>query len=407
MLLIRRLKSGERYNIRDFLIAYFYWIMIVAYLVDLFLVRIQISAVCALLILLIVILDLSKSGWRISFSAITMYFVWMVTSGAICYLNQYPMVLYFQGLAYMAFPVLLFFVHKENVEIIYRKYINALFFSLLIAFVMYLWAPSFYGEYLYYHGYLGRPDRAWIQTSLQGLYGITMLSSFSAICSIFFFIEWLYQPKFGNLIRFAISIFALIISGRRSAVAGGLLIIIIILIRYLRSSGRVSIKQAIVIGIAVIGLLISFSLNWSVLSVWVKRMTGLSIAVAERKDNWIEVFEALGSKIIIGQGLGTTGHNAQAYGYVGVYDSSYMLILAELGIVGSIIFLVGLASRIGRFFRISNSNRSWFSFYVVILFFIQAIGSNVWEFPVLSSFFWFSLSTLVNRKSSDLNALQG
>ena len=176
--------SSNKQRTTDCLMKNFYWIMIAAYLVDLFFIRIPISAVCAILILIITAIFLYKRRGMIPIKPVSFYFIWMLLSCGLCVLNKLPLVLFVQGVAYTAVPVLLYFVPKKDPEGITSHYIAALFASIIIAYVLFAWAPGFYGEYLVYHGHLGRPDKAWIQSALNGLYGITMLSSFAAICSI-------------------------------------------------------------------------------------------------------------------------------------------------------------------------------------------------------------------------------
>ncbi len=382
------------------MLANFYWIMIAAYLVDLFVFRVPISAVCSLLIILVFVLDLIASRGRILLDATALYFLWMIVSGFFAIAYGFPMILFIQAVAYMAIPVIMYSVKKHNIAELYKRYMGAILASIMIAILMYYCAPDFYGRYLLYHHYQSGSSRDYIRLSMQGLYGITMLASFSAICSIYFFGKWLEKPQLRSLLKFGLALFTLVFTGRRSAVAGGLLLIIVIVIRYFHLRRKFGIKQVFVISFVVIVLIISIVANYEVVSFWIKRMTGLSLAISERNSNWIEVFESLGSRIILGQGLGTAGHNAGAMGYLGAFDSSYVLLISELGIVGLLVFLLCLVKSFYRFFMVKHNERNWFALYIVVLFLIQAIGSNVWEFPVLASLFWFSLSAMSVSKNA-------
>lgn len=99
--------------------------------------------------------------------------------------------------------------------------------------------------------------------------------------------------------------------------------------------------------------------------------------------------------IILGSGVGTGGAGARRLGFPAVSDSNYMLILFELGIVGSLVFIIMIVKTLG---RVAKNFRYLFAEgSIVVCYLIAMIGSNALSFSLFSPLFWFALGRIWNN----------
>ena len=388
---MKRLLNRNRF--RNFLAENYYWMVILGYLIALEGNGFSVVILSGLLLIILFLLNFSK--W-VKIDFVSIYFIYLIVSLVMYIENERPISLYITSVAYILLPIVMYMIPKENGSMVMRRAMNAVFFSLLVAVVLYIWAPEFYAEYLYSRSLIGKPDVLWIRPSLiQGLYGITTIGTFGTCCALYFFAQIVEKKRY-SAVKFIICVLIVLFAQRRSAIAAlgvGLILENIILCRHGKIKKRF-LAIAIFTGIALF-VLLSFHSSFSSLVI---RVISVREAVLERAGNWRENINGLGVEMIWGKGLGSYGHLAGAIGYKGVFDSQYVLMLVENGIIGILLFFLSVCMAFRRFS--GRYCESCVPMLIVVVFLIQCIGSNVLEMPLPATLFWFSLSYM--QKSSAL-----
>ena len=133
------------------------------------------------------------------------------------------------------------------------------------------------------------------------------------------------------------------------------------------------------------------------------RLMGMGEEYARRSSgNWYFLLKRLKGSFLLGNGIGSMGHSAIEYNQSlqlgGVYDGNYALIIAESGIVGFGLFIWGIVDCFIRFWK--NKSKNYVAVFIVIIFILVAVGSNVWEFPLIAPLFWYSLSVMRMKKDA-------
>lgn len=376
-----------------FVLNNFYFLILVGYLISVIFLDFSIGYYIGLLLLVIAFFLISKK--QLKFSLPLIFLLIQLLSGLFYITNGMPLSLYIRGVLYCSLPILFSFVESGDIKKTMIKNVVAIFLSIVIGYILNYLTPSQFGKYLVYHSYSFYNDVSIIKSVFNGLYGVTMVASFSAICGLCFYFFWLYKKKIVYFLLFALSIVFLVIAARRSATAGFIVIFaignIFLFIKEKQYRKRIAIVSLLTL---FAGLIVFLRYNDTILSFF-ERNFGFTNAASERSQNWVDNLNNIGSYLLFGKGLGSSGHLAYEMGYLSIHDNSYLFILMETGIVGLFVFALVVLSAF-KFF-ICNRNKTitdYVSLAIILLFLIQAIGSNVFEFPVLSCLFWFSYSIL-------------
>lgn len=306
----------------------------------------------------------------------------------------YSFSLYFRGVIYSLLPISFFFIQVTDLEKLYKWIFNALLVCLIIGYIFYLTVPNSYVTFLYNGGHIGGLYKDLANRNMQGLFGLTITGSFSCCCVLYFFSQWIVNKKWFDFFKGAFCIYLLFIVGRRSAIAACLILLIICNIVYYHKFQTIRLRQLVLLTALIIIAIIGSSQIMGLISPTLDRVLNVSGAVSERSWNWKANIQQLNAfSWIFGKGLGTSGHMATASGYLGVNDNSYLLLISEEGIVGFAIFILLIIQQFSSFFSKKDKIvEEYISFFIVLVFLIQAFGSDVWEFPILSVLYWFALS---------------
>ncbi len=374
------------------LIENYYWIIIAGYTLAIFVPRVSIVAVSSILLVAILALQLlfvRSIKLDLGF-VLVLYFL---LSGLLYIKNGLPFQLYLTGVSYVLLPTVFYLIPRESIDVekVFSRSFLALLFSFVLAVLFYYWWPEQYRLYCISHGYISAVARP--QSSLQGIYGVTLVGSFAACAVIYYYGKWIQSNKLYHLLATAFSFGMVLFAGRRSAIFACILLFLLENLVIIIKSPRKKKHHLILIIIGILGVAGYVFYKSDEFSTFFERLTGISTAINERLWNWLENIESVKDKILLGKGLGAGGHIASSYGYLGVHDNSYLMMLVENGVIGLLLFLALLVSNFIAFLK--NRQKSYLNYialYIVIIFAIQAIGSNVFEFPTLAVLFWFSLS---------------
>ena len=394
------LSSREKINYK---ILFFYFpAMMILYLVSVFFQNVSVPTISGILMVMSLLLMMkTKIQIKKESIAITLYFLIMVLSILqYIFFNGMPSSFYYTGVVYSALPIVMFWIPKGDRYKLLRTTFISIELSIVVAFVLFQLKIPEYADYLVFHGYLR--NALHISTSFQGLYGITAVGTYSACCTIFFYGCWLEKSKLLDLVCSAFSVFILIFTLRRSAVAGCAVAFTLLNVIFFKKFKKMG-KRQVIIGFVFILIIAGF---WVVQSSKffsvITRVLNISEAVSERSGNWDSNYSLIMSAPIFGTGVGSAGHNAFANGYMSICDNSYLLMLRESGFAGLLCFFACILSVYKIFLQNRNKDYiHYICFSITIIYIIQGIGSNVWEFPISAALFWMVLSLCCGNDTID------
>lgn len=377
------------YRIKNLFLYHVFWIIIIGYMISLlkqnFSILIYICGVLTACLIMEFVFE------RIKLDIAVFYLLYMIMSFLMYQMNHISLQLYFKGIAYVMIPMFLYFIPKNNMNHFMEKTFSAILFSLVIAVILYIWAPEFYAQYLHSRGFIGGPRAEWIRPSLiQGLYGITTIGSLSACSVIYYYWQMADNKKYSG-IKCLICFCIMLYTRRRAAVISAFVVFILENIILNKMQKRVRKRMLILMALTVI---IAFSCILFREQAWalIDRFINVKGAFGERSSVWTEGVMSMGMNVILGYGLGSSGHAAIASGYMGVADGQYAFTIVELGIIGFFLFTCIIIKSFRCF--IYNKEKNYIPMFFVLLFLLQSLGSNILEFPILAILFWYSLSAM-------------
>jgi hypothetical protein len=317
-----------------------------------------------------------------------------------------PISAYIQEFSNSVLPLIFYFIgrlsDKENK--FYDNILYACVFCFIVGFYLYYKLPVYYIAYMArtvnnfsYEYYL-------LFSRMNSFISSVSIGSLGAISSAICF-SFMINKKKGfikYLLFFIISIYAVILSSQRSAIVVTLIVIIILNI-YGRH--RKILSRKIFFTELIIFCVMIITVTWlkpGVIETVITRLSTLGNAIGERDNSWIAALKSV-DNIFIGKGLASASHKVLSSGIIIVADGSYFKLLAEVGIIGTLIFLYILILTLFR--SIKYYKCFYLEICILTIFILQAIGSNVFAFQILAPIFWFSVGKIWNKNSIDNNQL--
>ena len=317
--------------------------------------------------------------------------------------NHISLLLY--GISYLLLPQLLFFNLGRNMS--NRKIINSLKALLICNFVLisvgiyfYMARPQIYlsfveralADQFAVYGYAPR-----LVSYLGDSMSIGIICSTSTVLSLFILTK---KTRFIFTTIFAVGC---IMSMQRGAWISMLLGIIF----YIFMTNKINLKRfrinrtlfiVLLVSITVIVyVIIKIQQEWAsefeFFDIITRRFNKIGGAADERSAQWLGVIQS-STRNLFGTGLGTLSHKGVDFGFPLVCpDGNYMRILGDTGFIGLILFLLLNILSLNN----TYNKKEWPLFVVIIIYMIQAIGTNVFDLFYSSFIYWYVLG-LSNRK---------
>ncbi|MRH41230.1 hypothetical protein GH741_00915 [Aquibacillus halophilus] len=393
----RKIASDEVWNV-------YYFVVLLGYLLAVFYTNIPVG-ILATTYMMILVIDLFRKGIIIQryFDLLILAYVFFSIISLLWYpIGKIPIQAYVVEITYGILPICFYFYGKVDKSASFLpNFFKAICLSLIVGIIFYIWAPMWYGNYLVEIGYSSNNQPSWIRSSLYSIYGATIASSFATMLFFYSFMglaqkgskeKWLYW------LYLIVSMIALILGLRRSALLGSFIIIIILhfflYVKWRRLKATHFIYELlIVIGTLILGWWL-FPLQFEML---VTRIEMFSTAVSSRSDQW-ELGLGLVTNHLIGLGLGAVSHTAGAYGFPAVHDGSIVRMYVEIGIIGVGIFLAIVTIAILR--GLFEARSKIIELGIILLLLFQATGSNVLVFQLLAPIFWYSIGRCISKQDN-------
>lgn len=369
----------------------YYYIVCAFYIISIGVNSFRVGVMLSLIMFVQIVLNIKKIRYLEAESLIVfLYIVFCVISFAWS-AAQNTVNNYLTAITYTILPSAFYFraqkIDENEKNNFWNSTFNALFVSMIVGFILYLWAPEFYGRFLVNKGYSSNYLKGWIRDSFQGIFGVTCTGSFCAMLCVYELGRVISGEK-KRILRLFISIILLILTARKSAIIGFLLVMLLELCYLLKKKKINGMLLGCIVALGIIVFIVfkvKFPLLYESIIMRFSNIVGDFQGRRSIADKTIG-----GTGTILGNGFGSSGHIAGAMGATKVInDNSYLLIIAETGIIGLCIFLIMVLASLIK--GMINYKECYFEVVILGLLLLQAIGSNIFEFQQLMPIFWFCL----------------
>ncbi len=330
--------------------------------------------------------------------------LWQITTFVFYFVSSYSSRL--TGISYLIIATLSFYLIPQIVFFNFgailplgtlRKvstfYVNINFFAISIGIIDFFTFKVLYQQPYILGGIL--PEKFY---RMQSYFGTAMIAG--CVCSTSLLLTlFICQNKFKRYIYTLVFIIGLALTGARGAWVAGFVSLCYYL--YMSKSIKLKISSKLLRFIIFIVLIILFCLpllgkyfNSENFVQVGRRFSNLFNASGERESQWlngINIF--LEHPLGVGYGLLTHKGINSNFGFI-VADGNYFRILGELGIIGFILFLILLIYSI----IIAHRKKYYIVTALLLIYSIQAVGTNVFDIAYTSYLFWLLIGLSFNIK---------
>lgn len=395
------LKFNIRKNMRisNKLLDYYYLIIFLVYFLDVFFPKIIRPGVIAALIIIVISTSAIPKKIDMFDMLILVYIFYNMFAILLTMNNGFPMTVGIAEFSSSSLPILFYFFGKKfylNRDKFYINFILACLFCYIVGLYWFLTVPDYYISYLgrdninfYLFDYFKDPRLG----SFVGSTAIGIYAPISALLA-YYFHQRTHQKKY--LIMYYLSIIISLLSQQRASYL--MILVVIILVNYKYFNKKIT-KKRIAGEITVLLFLLPL-----VLLGYLNEFQNIFVAInrfstvfSDRSMQWLRVTE-LGYNIFLGNGLGSMSHRAIQYSKLLINDGAYFKLLAELGIVGFVLFTSIVISTLIRIYNKKRIKDYFVETTIVILFLIQSIGSNTIFFQESAPLFWIAIGFIFSRE---------
>jgi len=262
------------------------------------------------------------------------------------------------------------------------------FFTFLSGIVLFFWRPDFYINYLYVVQSKFYEVETWFYPRLVSYLDTSMIlgivGTFSFV--LIYYFETRSRFKYFMLL---IVVIGILMTLSRGAWLSLMVSIIFIAMKELKQLNFRPIFFGFITLTIFFFTLVINDYNISILSDFTNRLENIGGTVSERSEQWENIVNQI-NQYPYGFGLGLTSHKSQGFEHT-VPDGNYFRILGDTGILGLFVFIL---------FFLYAIYQAWIKSYptliILVAFFIQAIGTNVFDLYYAGYYFWFFLGITFN-----------
>ncbi|WP_300705004.1 O-antigen ligase family protein [Bacteroides sp.] len=322
------------------------------------------------------------------------------------YFLQNHIIILIYGISYLVLPQLLFFNlgrcidnHKLYKSVQFILYCNAFLIGMGIIFSMF--QPSFYLSFVeralpsQYEVYGTSPR-------LVSYLGDSM--SIGVICSSSFILSISLLSGKKRCILALIFCIGCIMSMQRGAwisMTASTLLYVFVFSKIKIFSFKINRRVAFVLSavlITAIYLIYKIQTSWSdeflFFDILTRRFDRIGGAASERTNQWISIIDAAMHNWG-GLGIGTMSHKGVNFGFpITCPDGNYFRILGDIGFIGLLCFLFLNFLALLHLYKL----RQWSVLCVIIIYLMQAIGTNVFDLFYSSFIYWFFIGVSFKDK---------
>lgn len=379
----------------------FYYIVIIAIMsLGMFLPGVRIGVFASVIILFLVVTNVriarsfkSKTDLLVFLYIMytTLSFLWFVFSNL-------PVTVFVREYSNSILPIFFYYLAKK-IEIGNKNFYNMTLIAILVCFVigfiLFIQQPFYYRQYLSNIDGTGGTDVIFTSNFFRSLVGLTMTGSLGFVGVVLSLTKILDSKARRGKIALIICIVAVALSFRRSAMVvtlGAFFVYHYIgYIKFSKIKKRFFLLESLILFFIILYLNSNFGDLILMLS---ERTVDVSNAIESRSDSWYEGLTY--GNLIIGDGLGVYGHKAVEYSNKYIPDGYYFRSLAELGVVGTSIFMFIIIGTLIKGLKTLKTNT--IEVTIIVGLCLQAIGSNIFSFQLIAPFFWYCVGRINSKQ---------
>lgn len=373
-------------------------------------INIKLGIIASIVILILVIahfrLSLFLSDWPF-----VIYLICNCVSVVSYIWNERPFSIFIAAISFNLIPALLYYLgkyigNKNQGDVMIDRLLSAVVFMMAIGTVAYLVFPTFYYNYIgvsidsYTYG-LGEYRYGSFVSSLA-------LGSIGTICVILYFYRFECLAFWKKIVYLSLIIANVILCMQRSAWLTMLIALFVCFFLKFTGNRKARIRLIAFSVLFAIVAVVAFMnidkiLTPTQLMYFESRLNVLTISemTSSRSDQWIKAWNTFCSNPITGFGLGSCGQKAAAYNLAIVTDGNHLRILAEIGFVGFLAFIIMNFRSVIKSIRGCN----YYLALVVIICNMAATGSPIFDQYYSSFAYWLILGLASTAKLQ--NSIKG
>jgi hypothetical protein len=383
-------------------INYYYVLVVLIYFLAIYFPFIRVGLFMSLIMLFgVFILYKKKIRLRKGLDMLVLaYISYNIVSVIFYYFSDIPVSVFFKEFSNSILPIILFyfFGRLDYDHSFYKITLYAFVVCFIVGFYFQLTLPLIYMQRMHVMEGAGTNPLGYV-TMYRSFLGITATGALGAIGLLLSF-NTLYKSNFKTgKFFFVICFIAVILSFRRAALyTGAFGIISINMLVLFKFKGK---KTKLLFIQGLIGFLCFYWLvlkNPDILFDLGDRFMSLSGAIDERIDSWFDGLSKTQS-LLTGDGLGRYGHKVVAFSDTYIPDGNYFRMIAELGIVGFLLFLSIIFTAI--YNGLLKINTHYIQLLIVIMVCMQSVGSDMFSFQLVAPIFWYSIGACSKFKPQE------
>lgn len=314
----------------------------------------------------------------------TISFFWFLFSGL-------PVSVFIREYSNSILPMVFYYFAKlddKKNKNFYQITLKAILLCFVIGFILFLKQPYYYRQYLSLLDGIGGTDIILTSSAFRSLVGLTMTGSLGVVGVLISFTNIIESNGRKGKIALMVCIIAVALTFRRSALFVALAVFFVFHYYGYFKYGLLK-KKYLVLEFIIVFLIVGYmNDNFSdLLSMLSERLMMLSEAINERSGSWSEGLTF--GNLIIGSGLGVFGHKAVEFSDKYIPDGNYVRMIAELGVIGTSIFLSIIIGSLVKGLKKLRGNI--LEVGIILGLCIQAVGSDIFSYQLIVPILWYSV----------------
>ena len=390
--------------LRNRLVDNYYIMVFFLYILTFRFKSIAVGFVVALILSILIMLEILQRRINIRRlskmdSLVILYSLYCLFSGVKYIVNEISIMVFLKAVSNGLLPIIFYFIIQYREQRFWGYFIKGYIITGIIGIYLLYTTPNWYKDYCLTYGYS--------ITRLSSTIGSTGMGALGVIALILIMHKLHATKCKKGKLEYGLTMLFCFLSMARSAWIVSIIALVVYHYLIFIKWKIIKIRWLIAEIICSITLLI---VEWNKLFILVEQWIvehieagiqtgGKSGLFSSRIEQWIVGLKQ--SNFIFGSGFGAYGHKAIGYNNNIVADGSWVLLICEIGIIGTIIFL----------YIVINSLRNGKRYLsdllaptmVILAIALQAIGSNMFEYQVIMPLFWATVGTIEKYRKEKKN----
>ena len=317
--------------------------------------------------------------------------------------SNYPFSLFYYGIKAQIVPIAFYFIGRnrlfsDNKFLVRMKW--SMMFAFICGLILYFWSPGWY--------IARKTIDLTASSSTNAFYEVTRLSSFwpwsyaMGYGSLYFIMYFAKDALFkkGNLQIYCCLITSLLVlffAQQRVSIA--FFIVFMVIISFWSNVDKKRILKVWLL-ICLFGIILFLWITNHADTDFIDYILNRSLNSDENIiSQRFELFSSFWNVSILGEGLGKYGHSALIYNMPSITDCEYIRFMAELGIIGCVIFFYICFKTIYKAFCLRKY--CIFELCIILFFLVAMIGATPFENLSMQPFlFWYCLGRIYSGNRS-------